>query len=579
MNDRAYPVVPLRLRGETESDPAASFVWQCPVCRSPLSPPSSGTACPTCAERFPTIDGIHRFLSSGREEGFTSFLEGYARVRSAEGWGSTDPGYYRSLPEVTPRDRSAKIWRVRQLSFRVFLDQVVRPLERATGRGLVALDLGAGNGWLSHRLAKRGHAVAAVDITVDDRDGLGAIKHFRGAWNREAGPEFIAVQADYDRLPFRSEQVDLVVFNGSFHHSPDYETTIGEARRVLRPGGLLVVLDTPFYSMAAAGVAMLRERDADFRQSYGINPSGRPAEAFLDRDRWNALRETTGLSWRKIDAVGPIRGTIRRVATKLRGQREPAAFPVLVGRRVGQSHLDSRMARSASPIRVAIARFGLRWQFRLFLGWRLHRTVTETIAGRRLTIVPSVFNPVLFRSGKFLGESLSATRVPPGSAVLDLGTGSGIGALVASAWADRVVAVDLNPHAVRCAQMNADRLQPGGKIEVREGDLFDPVPGERFDVVLFNPPFYRGTPRDEFDLAWHSTDIVERFSAQFGDHLNPRGRGFVLLSTDGETAAFVQSLSEHGWRVRPVSIRHYANESFTLYRLSRVSEESDDRSL
>ncbi len=62
-------------------------------------------------------------------------------------------------------------------------------------------------------------------------------------------------------------------------------------------------------------------------------------------------------------------------------------------------------------------------------------------------------------------------------------------------YARRVVAVDINPAAVRCAQINALLNQLEQRIEVRRGDLFAPVAGERFDLVLFNPPFLRGAPR------------------------------------------------------------------------------------
>ena len=42
------------------------------------------------------------------------------------------------------------------------------------------------------------------------------------------------------------------------------------------------------------------------------------------------------------------------------------------------------------------------------------------------------------------------------------------------------------------------------RIDVRHGDLFEPVAGERFDLVLFNPPFLLGAPQDERDAAWRS---------------------------------------------------------------------------
>ena len=59
-----------------------------------------------------------------------------------------------------------------------------------------------------------------------------------------------------------------------------------------------------------------------------------------------------------------------------------------------------------------------------------------------------------------------------------------------------VTAVDINPDAVRCARINALQHHLETCIEVRQGDLFEPVQGERFDLVLFNPPFFRGQPRN-----------------------------------------------------------------------------------
>ncbi|HLZ08833.1 MAG TPA: class I SAM-dependent methyltransferase, partial [Chloroflexota bacterium] len=374
------------------------------------------------------------------------------------------------------------------------------------------LDLGAGNGWLSHHLARRGHAVAAVDISVDDMDGLAAIARYWSNTETGAGGKITPVQADFDHLPFRADQADLIVFNGSFHYSRGYEKTLRESRRILRPGGIIAILDTPNYKTAASGVAMLRERDDKFRQAYGITRSSLPSEGFMNDDRWQALRETSAIVWQKQQGAVSIRWTLRRYAAKIRGGREPATFPMFVGQRVADRARSPGDPRPVASFNASFARARLRLQFRFLLRHRLDRVVTESVAGRRLFIHPSVFNPVTFRSGRFLGESLSAALVPPGSALLDLGTGSGVGAVVASEWARLVVAVDINPEAVRCARTNAAHLGLSGRIDVREGDLFQPVEGEKFDVILFNPPYYRGEPRDAFDRAWRSHDVVERFA-------------------------------------------------------------------
>ncbi len=71
---------------------------------------------------------------------------------------------------------------------------------------------------------------------------------------------------------------------------------------------------------------------------------------------------------------------------------------------------------------------------------------------------------------------------------LDLGTGNGIQALLASRHSDQVVATDVNPRALRFAEFNA-ALNGVANIEFREGSLYEPVPGEAFDIIVSNPPY------------------------------------------------------------------------------------------
>jgi release factor glutamine methyltransferase len=193
--------------------------------------------------------------------------------------------------------------------------------------------------------------------------------------------------------------------------------------------------------------------------------------------------------------------------------------------------------------------------------------VLERVAGVPILVLPQVFNPKLLRTGEFLARTLDTRTIPPGAAVLDLGTGSGIGAIFAVRWAGRVVAVDINPEAVRCARINALLHHLDDRIAVRQGDLFAPVAGERFDVVLFNPPYYRGAPRDALDHAWRSPDVIERFATGLRDHLTPGGSALVVLSTDGEAATFLRACAAAGFGANVVRRRDFSNEIITVYRL------------
>jgi release factor glutamine methyltransferase len=190
----------------------------------------------------------------------------------------------------------------------------------------------------------------------------------------------------------------------------------------------------------------------------------------------------------------------------------------------------------------------------------------ERLRGLPFLVIPSVFNPKVPRTGAFLASHLDAAFIRGGD-VLDMGTGSGVCAVFAARHARRVVAVDINEAAVLCAGINARLNRVAHKIDLRCGDLFAPLAGERFDLVLFNPPFVRGEPKDDRDRAWRSPDVAERFAAGLSAHLKPGGAALVLLSTYGDANAFLAELARHGFEVCVAAHRRFINERLTLFRV------------
>src|SRR4051794_35617189 len=85
------------------------------------------------------------------------FLEDYRQIRHAEGRGSNNPAYYRALPYRDLTNRNPGMWRMRAQTYRYFESNVLPAFERQAGHALDILDLGAGNAWMSYRLALRGH--------------------------------------------------------------------------------------------------------------------------------------------------------------------------------------------------------------------------------------------------------------------------------------------------------------------------------------------------------------------------------------------------------------------------------------
>jgi release factor glutamine methyltransferase len=209
----------------------------------------------------------------------------------------------------------------------------------------------------------------------------------------------------------------------------------------------------------------------------------------------------------------------------------------------------------------------LHWRYRLFQQRRHdNNVVVERIGGSPLLILPGVLNPRLMRSGAFFASQLQGL-LPADSKVLDMGTGSGVCAIAAARHTRHVVAVDINPVAVRCAQINVLVNCLESAIEVRLGDLFAPVKDQRFDVVLFNPPFFRGTPRNDADRAWRSTDVVERFAAGLTAHLTSAGFALVLLSTHGNASEFMAEFQRCKLDMSVVAARTFINERLSLVRL------------
>lgn len=203
---------------------------------------------------------------------------------------------------------------------------------------------------------------------------------------------------------------------------------------------------------------------------------------------------------------------------------------------------------------------------------RYDRLQIEHVQGTPILVLPTVFNPQVLRSGAFFAATIAAGRLGAGGDVLDLGTGSGICAVFASRHARRVVALDINRAAVRCAAINA-ALNEAGNVECRQSDLFSAVAGERFDTIFFNPPFYVGVPANERDAAWRSTDAAERFARELDRHLAPGGRAWVLLSSHGDACPrHVTELERNGFRLTAHAVRQYINERVTILQARRAGD-------
>jgi release factor glutamine methyltransferase len=207
--------------------------------------------------------------------------------------------------------------------------------------------------------------------------------------------------------------------------------------------------------------------------------------------------------------------------------------------------------------------------FTLFLGRRHGRLVLEKIRGFPLLVFPGVFHPGLFLSTSLLLDAVDRSELRSDSSVLDLGTGTGICAILAASKGAQVTATDISPIAVRCARVNAIINELENRVKVLEGDLFLPVKGDRFDLVIFNPPYYQGKPRDWPEYAWRGENVLDRFLEDLRAHLTIRGRALLSVSTELDLAAIRKGLRKNGFRVREIAKRRILGETMYVYECTQ----------
>ncbi len=254
----------------------------------------------------------------------------YARHRESEGRDYSGDDLL-ALPYL--RDSPlAHQWAVRARSFEALLAKVVQPETERLNRPLGILDLGAGNGWLSYRLALLGHRTVALDVRADTVDGLGAAE---ALVQRVAG-RMECVRASFDAIPLERGSVDIAVFNASLHYSTNLDHTLGQAARTVRSGGKVVVLDSPFYQRERDGWAMVAEKKARAALQFGQRAEtllSLPFIEFLTRERLDAASAELKLQWQRRRVRYPLWYELRPIRAALLRERPPSRFDLWIGER------------------------------------------------------------------------------------------------------------------------------------------------------------------------------------------------------------------------------------------------------
>ncbi|NYB52889.1 MAG: methyltransferase [Methanobacteriaceae archaeon] len=162
---------------------------------------------------------------------------------------------------------------------------------------------------------------------------------------------------------------------------------------------------------------------------------------------------------------------------------------------------------------------------------------------------PKVYEPA--EDTFLLAENLQVERK---DRVLEIGTGTGIISILTSKLCRTVTATDINPHAIDCALKNII-ANKSYNVELKKGNLFEPVEGEKFDLILFNTPYLPTSEdekvNDELEAAWDGgkdgRKVIDQFLDDLRDHLNPGGRVQLVQSSLSDIDKTLQKLEDLGF--------------------------------
>lgn len=188
--------------------------------------------------------------------------------------------------------------------------------------------------------------------------------------------------------------------------------------------------------------------------------------------------------------------------------------------------------------------------------------------GLDLVVPPGVFAPTPMSD--LLGRAVM-DEVRPGDRVLDMGTGSGVNAILAARAGAEVVGVDLNPAAVEAARANAARNGVAARFTV--SDVFSGVEGD-FDLVVIDPPFRWFAPRDMPEAAMSDEGYagVGRFFAGVRGRLRVGGRVLLFFGTSGDQDHVLRLAAGAGMAVETVATRELSRDgtsvTYSTFRLT-----------
>ncbi len=248
----------------------------CPNCRAAIDPASG-----VCGHghAFAEVEGVLPLLSDGFGQRLAAYEAKLSAARRAEGKHLLEVTAYEQLPfsraaEAMPGMRLE--WRLRRYDLAV----IEKLLDGRKAQRV--LDLGAWNGWLSHRLAAASHQVTAIDYFADAHDGLRARRFYRAQWR--------AIQMDLRDPSVLDEPFDVVIVNRCLAFATDPVAYLECLKPRVAPGGLLIITGLQFFWSPAAKARRVAAERRRYVDTHGFELFLFPTRGYLDRADHHRLR-------------------------------------------------------------------------------------------------------------------------------------------------------------------------------------------------------------------------------------------------------------------------------------------------
>jgi len=164
-----------------------------------------------------------------------------------------------------------------------------------------------------------------------------------------------------------------------------------------------------------------------------------------------------------------------------------------------------------------------------------------------------------------------------GKKVLEIGAGTGLISIILAKKGADVTAVDINEKAVECTKRNA-RIN-NINIEVLEGDLFEPVSGKKYDIIVFNPPYLPEESLDRYlSLTYREAviggekgnEVIIKFLKELPNYLSENGKAYFVTSSLSDVKEIMIVAIENRLRLELVKKARYFFEVLFVYKASLV---------